>query len=281
MSYLNDATGRTPAHLIYLIDASGSMEMEMPGTKQRKIDFVSELLENLAYQIYVRAKRGNIVSERYRLAIYVYNDGVIEVTNGEFISVEEFMNGIPEFGDLGRAETNTFLGFRKVQELLGRTIPKLGPGSPAPIVCHLTDGEYTERFGNPSAIMKGIMNLVTPDGKVLLENIFLGDKLLVKSIANSNKWEGVASEQEISNSYAKFLYEHSSAWPDRYVQYFNDNYKTQLKVGTRMFFPAEDVNIVKMAFTASAATPMGKANGNGASSTAPTTPKRKSAGMEG
>lgn len=255
MSYLNDATGNTPAHLIYVIDASGSMEATMPGTKKRKIDFISDILEETAYQIYVRSRRGSAVSDRYKIAVYAYNDQVNEVTNGKFISIKEFLQEIPEFGDLQRRETNTLAAFQKVRGLLGRTIPELGPNSPTPIICHLTDGEYTEKFGNPSSLMKDILNLDTPDGKVLLENIFLGNNLLVKPVADSNQWEGVQNDVEISNKYAKFLYDHSSTWPDRYIQYFNDTYNFQLSNGTKMFFPAEDINMVKMAFTASAATP--------------------------
>lgn len=257
MSYSNSATGRTPAHIIYLLDASGSMGAEMPGTGKRKIDFVSDLLEEVAYQIYLRAKRGTIVSERYRLAVFAYNDNVTDVTNGGYISVKEFIQGIPEFGDLGKATTNTYAAMHKAKDLLHKTIKKIDSSYPPPIVCHLTDGEFTQEYGDPSGLMSEIMGINTPDGKVLLENIFLGDKILTKPITSANQWEGVSDAQDLGNSYSKFLYEHSSIWPTRYIEYFNREYKSNLKPNTRMFFPGEDVDTIKLAFTASTATPRG------------------------
>lgn len=59
----------------------------------------------------------------------------------------------------------------------------------------------------------------------------------------------------VNDQYSKFLYDHSSLWPDRYTEYFNKEYKFNIKAKTRMFFPAEDVNTIKMAFTASMSTP--------------------------
>ena len=255
MNYSNSATSKTPSHIIYVIDSSGSMSEEMPGTKKRKIDFVSDLLEEVAYQIYLRSKRGSVTSERYRLAIFAYNNVITDVTNGEFISVREFIQGVPEFGELGNTATNTYGAMNRVRDFLRKTVPHIGSSYPPPIVCHLTDGQFTREFGNPSKIMQEIMNFETPDGKVLLENIYLGDKILNKSIFDTKFWTGVSDINELNDPYAKFLYDHSSVWPERYAEYFNSEYKFNIKAGTRYFFPAENVDTIKMAFTASASTP--------------------------
>ncbi|MBV6394193.1 MAG: hypothetical protein KPEEDBHJ_03445 [Anaerolineales bacterium] len=257
MDYSNSATGKTPAHIIYLLDASGSMASEMPGTNKRKIDFISDILEEVAYQVYLRSRRGNVISDRYRLSVLAYNNVVKDLTNGDYISVKEFIQNIPEFGDLGNYATNTFEAMKTTKKLLEKTISKIDSRYPPPIVCHLTDGEFTNDYGDPSNLMREIMNMDTPDGKVLLQNIFLGDKLLAKPVSNTKEWVGVTGEQELSEQYTKFLYNHSSVWPNRYVEYFNKEYKFNLKPNTRMFFPAEDVNTIKMAFTASTATPRG------------------------
>lgn len=257
MDYGNSATSKTPAHIIYVLDASGSMGSEMPGTNKRKIDFISDILEEVAYQIYLRARRGNVVSERYRLAVFAYNNTVTDVTNGDYISVKEFIQGIPEFGDLGNSATNTVEAMKKTRDMLRKTISKIGPNYPPPIVCHLTDGEFTKEYGNPSEVMKEIMNLETPDGRVLLENIYLGDRILSTPVSDTKEWTGVSNAHELNDPYSKFLYDHSSLWPDRYTEYFNKEYRFNIKAKTRMFFPAEDVNTIKMAFTASTATPRG------------------------
>jgi len=233
------------------------MSSEMPGTNKRKIDFISDILEEVAYQVYLRSRRGNVVADRYRLCILAYNDVVKDLTNGDYISVKEFIQNIPEFGDLGNHTTNTFEAMKRTKKLLEKTISKIDSGYPPPIVCHLTDGEFTNNYGDPSKIMKEIMDMDTPDGKVLLQNIFLGDKLLNKPVSNAKEWVGVAEEQELREQYSRFLYNHSSVWPDSYVEDFNKLNKFNLKPSTRMFFPAEDVDIIKMAFTASTATPRG------------------------
>jgi hypothetical protein len=259
MNYANSATSKTPAHIIYVLDASGSMGVEMPGTGKRKIDFISDILEEVAYQIYLRAKRGNVIAERYRLAVIAYNDSVNEVTRGDYISVKEFIQGIPEFGDLKDNPTNTYEAMIRTKELLRKTIAKIGPDYPPPIVCHLTDGEFTRQFGDPSGVMNEIIQMETSDGKVLLENIYLGNELLSKPVSDVTEWKGVSNPDELnaSNPYSKFLFDHSSVWPQRYAEYFNKEYKFNIKANTRMFFPAENVDIIKMAFTASTATPRG------------------------
>ena len=257
MDYSNSATSKTPAHIIYVLDASGSMGSEMPGTNKRKIDFISDILEEVAYQVYLRSRRGNVVSERYRLAVLAYNNVVTDVTNGDYISVKEFIQGITEFGDLGNSATNTIEVMRKTKDLLKKTISKIDPRYPPPIVCHLTDGEFTKEYGDPSGLMDEIMNLETPDGKVLLQNIYLGDQILSKPILDTKEWIGVSNAHELNDQYSKFLYNHSSLWPDRYIEYFNKEYKFKINPKTRMFFPANDVDTIKMAFTASTATPRG------------------------
>lgn len=258
MAYTNNATGKTPAHIIYLLDVSGSMAENMPGTNKRKIDVVSDLLEKIAYQIYLRNSRGKVVFERYRIAIFAYNNKVIEVTNGDYISAKEFINdGVPEFSDLGNAQTNTAAAMSAVFNLLSKTVQKMQANYPVPIVCHLTDGQYTEEYGNPSALMKQILNFDTPDGKVLLENIYLGDKIFSKPNSNSKEWSGSFNVSEINDIYAKFLYDHSSVWPERYTDYFKNEYGFNIKPKTRMFFPAENVDTIELAFTASTTTPRG------------------------
>ena len=259
MDYRYSATTRTPAHIIYVLDASGSMEANMPGTQKRKIDYISDVLEEVAYQIYLRARRGTAVADRYRLAIFAYGNAVIDLTGGDYVSIKEFLQGIPEFGDLKKSPTNTVEAMRRTLQLLKKTIAKIGLDYPPPIVCHLTDGEYTKEYGNPSSVMKEIMNLETHDGKVLLENIYLGDKLLAKPISDTEKWSGISDVNELSDPYAEFLYNHSSLWPERYITDFNNEHGLNLKSGTRMFFPAEDINTIKLAFTASTATPRGHA----------------------
>ncbi len=257
MNYANTATSRYPAHIIYVIDASSSMEEVLHNTSKRKIDTVSDILEEVAYQIYLRSRRGSVISERYRVAVFAYSNKIVEITNGDYVSVKEFIENIPEFGDLGNTSSNKYDVMIRVKELVKKTISKTGDYSPPPLICHLTDSGYSEKFDNPSIVMKEIMNLGTPDGKVLLENIYLSEEVLNGTPKDMTSWAGIANINALKETDAKFLFNHSSAFPKPYVGYINQAYGYNIKLGSRMFFPANTVDVIKIAFTATTATPVG------------------------
>lgn len=253
MDYTVDATSDTPAYIIYLIDASGSMEAPMPGTSQRKIDVVTDMLAEIARIMFYRSKKGRTIAPRYRMAVYAYGSEVTSDTNDEFIPVSKFIERIPEFSSLNRAMTNTKGAFERALHLLEKKLPDM-QNSPAPMICHLTDGEYSKEYGDPAPIARRIMSLRNPDGNVLIENIFLGEGLLVDPITNTTEWEGVKNKGQLSNNYAKFLYSISSKWPKPYTEKIKAAHGYNIASGTRMFFPAQDVDTVKMAFVASGVT---------------------------
>ena len=57
---------------------------------------------------------------------------------------------------------------REAERLLKAEIGNL-QDSPAPLVCHMTDGEYNSG-GDPEPIARSIMQMSVPDGNVLVEN---------------------------------------------------------------------------------------------------------------
>ena len=111
MSYQVVATGDTPAYILYLIDASGSMEAMMPSTGKRKIDIISDLLEEIAIEMFRRSRRGGAISNRYQIALYIYGNTVEADTRDRFIPISDFIEQIPEFKQLNRAGTNTKAAF--------------------------------------------------------------------------------------------------------------------------------------------------------------------------
>ena len=72
MAYETLATGRKPALLIYLIDISISMRAKLEGIP--KIEHVNQAIEKVLIQMVQRSTKGELVSPRYRLAMYAYSD---------------------------------------------------------------------------------------------------------------------------------------------------------------------------------------------------------------
>lgn len=259
-NYSNDATSKTPAHVIYLIDASGSMgERGAPiffkGKNRRRIDVVGDLLEEMAYEMYLRSKRG--VAERYLVAMYYYHSHVVPLTDNRFITSNELNENIPIFPDLVDYPTNTAAALEKALQVLNEISGTLNEDDPAPIVCHFTDGEFSPKSRNPSSLFNKIVNFPTPDGPVLMENIFLGDKLLTKTFESIESWPGISQSENLSNEYAQFLFSHSSIWPQRYVDRLNAKQKLSIQNNARLFFPAENVDLLSLALTTSISTPRG------------------------
>jgi hypothetical protein len=125
--------------------------------------------------------------------------------------------------------------------------------APAPLVCHLTDGESTG--ADPADIAIDIMKMRNRDGNVLVENIFVGTGLARNSIDFQN-WRGFMSESEIGGEYHfRQLYRMSSALPRPYASILNE-YGYQLQPGSRMLIPAESRDLVELGFAVSEATPM-------------------------
>lgn len=80
MNYTIQASQRTPALIIYLIDISASMNMLMEG--RRRIDVVYEAISLAIRQMVFRSTKGNRLTARYRIAILAYSDDVYDLLNG-------------------------------------------------------------------------------------------------------------------------------------------------------------------------------------------------------
>ncbi len=248
MSYTAVATSTTPVLIIYLLDISGSMS-QMLGDK-RRVDIVSDALQEIATEMVARSTKGELVSPRYRLAIYAYESQVHDVLGG-IRTIDQFVrDGIPEFSP--RGGTNTAAAFLAAENLLTAELPYM-EGHPAPLICHMTDGEY--QGDDPTPIVQRIMQLGTPDGNALVENIFISDKILRNPVVDSFNWPGLVNEGDLANEYARTLLRMSSPIPDSYLGEMQE-FGYQLQRNAPMMFPAQDKDLIRMAFTMSGATPV-------------------------
>jgi hypothetical protein len=248
MAYDIVATTKTPALIVYLIDISGSMDEEFDGA--RKIEHVMEALDNVLHKMVERSTKGEIIAPRYRLAMAAYSDSPQSMLPGGIETIAQVAKrGKPHLS--ATHSTDTHAAFVWARDLLRQELPKM-KGMPAPMVCHLTDGEYTG--ADPEPIAREIMSMSNDDGNVLVENIFIGPDLMRAPISSAESWEGIQSEAELQSPYARKLFAMSSPLPASYsVEIAEEGYS--LKAGARMLIPGSSKDLIELAFAMSGATP--------------------------
>jgi hypothetical protein len=240
------ATAKTPGHIVYVIDASGSMGDPLEG--ERKIDHVHRALKASISEMIGRSRTGDYFSPRYRVALIAYNDTPLDVFKG-FLNITEVANlTLPSF--VPSEKTDTRAAFVRVCDLLAGEINKIRH-CPAPLVCHLTDARFTHE--DPEPVVQDIMELRVDDGQVLVENIYLGDELTRTAIGDSRSWQGLRYEHELQDDFAQKLFRMSSPLPESYAGAMRDS-GYQLAAGRRMLIPGTSSDLVEMAFTVSTKT---------------------------
>jgi hypothetical protein len=247
MDYSIPATARTPALIIYLIDISGSMAD--PFESGKKIDYVNRAIAGALQRMIQRATRGELISPRYRIAMAAYSDTVYDLLQGVESIDRLAARGTPRLSPTN--STNTYAAFEWARNLLVRELPHLH-GKPAPMVCHLTDGEFTDQ--DPFPLATEIMSMYNDDGNVLLENIYVGPDLTRHPVHSLEQWPGVLQENELKSQYAQQLYRMSSRLPASYASVIEEE-GYGLQAGCRMLIPGTSSELIELAFAMSGATP--------------------------
>jgi len=246
--YDTSATRITPALIIYLLDMSSSMSETVGG--EPKIDVVTRTLQKVLLAMVRRSTRGQTVSPRYRVAILAYNNTVRDLFDGA-IPVDKLVDeGIPVMRPSGR--TDTYQALLKAEELLQQEWSNI-QHCPAPLICHMTDGEYNDG-GDPLPVARRIMQLRVPDGNVLLENIFFSDDALMRPVTDPYNWPGISGENELATDYARFLFRMSSDMPQSYRDLFIDE-GYSVSDNAKLLFPGDTPEMVEAGFIMSGMTP--------------------------
>lgn len=248
MPYTVTATTRTPALVIYLLDVSASMSQ--PLGHSSRLAVVTEALTAAWRQMVYRATKGQHVAPRYRIALFAYSDGVFDLLEGVQPLDQVVRRGVPELQAMRTTETGK--AFAVVEKLLEAELPKLRD-CPAPVVCHMTDGEHTG--ADPEPVVARIMQKGVPDGRVLVENIFVSDRILPEPVADPSAWPGILPETRLENEYARRLRQMSSPIPESYREMMLEN-NYHLAPGALMLLPGMNPELVAMGFQMSAATPV-------------------------
>jgi|SRR5579883_1227584 len=246
MAYTRPATTLTPALIIYLIDASHSMNDPCGSTT--KIAVVNQGLKEAIKDMICRSMRGGIVQNRYKVAILAYSTTVVDVLNGICDLPDLAKLGVPTIS--AGSETNTEVGFSAVEKLLSAHLAEFQT-SPAPLVCHLTDALMT--LGDPTPIIRRIQAMQVQDGSVLVEHVYVADQMLKKPVQDWEQWEGVTKARQLTNKYARLLFRLASPLPESYRQNIN-SYGYHLQQNAALFFPGLHMELVRLAFAISSAT---------------------------
>ena len=236
MPYTAKATSDHPGRIVFLIDTSGSMgDPLIEGAL--KIDVVNQAMDAaLSDLIGVSTTGEDDVLGRYLVAMFSYS-----------VKVEDLLGGFMSISDekarrqpIMQPYQDTFTGeaFQKARDLLKAELDNIGPGDPAPLVCHLTDGEWNGNV-DPGPIAQEIKEMEVEDGNFLVLNIFISDKVLKQPLPDDlHEWKGIMSTEGLSGAeYAHTLFEMSSPLPDTFQQRMLDDEGYEMQPGARMLFP--------------------------------------------
>jgi hypothetical protein len=240
MLYTQPATSLTPALVIYLVDATYSMNERCGATT--KIKLVNKVLREAINEMVRRSMCDGVVHPHYKIAIFAYSTKVEDVLGGICDLPDLIKHGVPAIVADGEAAAAS--GFAAVEALLQDNLGKFQDSS-APLVCHLTDGLIFGR--NPTPTVWRIQKMAVNDGSVLLENVYMADDMLRSSVEDWSQWRGVVEQKQLTNGYAKFLFQLSSPLPETYCQNIN-NYGYDLQKGAAFFFPGTRTELVQLAF---------------------------------
>jgi len=246
--YTQPATTLTPALIIYLIDASDSMNEPCGATT--KMALVNSLLQATLRDMARKCMRSGVLRPRYKVAILAYSRTVLDVLQGVRDLPTVVQAGMPELSASG--VTDMEAGFKEVERLLESQLPDL-TDSPAPLVCHLTDAGFTA--SDPSSSIQRIQAMRVNDGPTLVEHVYVADHMLRIPTRDWMTWGGARNRTELNNPYARYLFAQASPLPETYRQSIND-YGYSLAPGARLFFPGAQADLMRLAFVASTATQM-------------------------
>jgi hypothetical protein len=246
MPYDIMATSSTPALIVYVLDVSGSMAE--PLGDRRRIDIVMQALTAAFRRLVFLSTKGAIISPRYRIAMLAYSDHVYDLLDGIRTVDQVAKMGTPELSTF--RSTETAKAFQLVEQRLQKELPRL-QDCPAPLVCHLTDGEYTG--ADPEPFARRIAAMRVPDGNVLVENIFISDTVLRNPVGNPSEWEGVRPATPLRSNYAEKLRKMSSPLPTSYHANMTES-GFQLARDSVLLFPGISPELVALGFQISTMT---------------------------
>jgi len=241
-NYSKQWDSETPGYIIFLVDQSRSMNEPYP-VNERKDVFTSTVINRTIKRLIDINKAGKVIKNRAKISLIGYggngDDSVDEIRSDFLSSFAENPLGIKDGkqktydgnGDMIEVDVKIPIFIEPTAKGLTPMGPALEyakqlieswlseyPNNPAPIIINISDGmPYDSRDNSDRAeqdainAATSIMNLSCIDGNPLIFNAHIGN--------GSEKCICSASESELPDEQAKFLFKISSKIPQSYQAY--------------------------------------------------------------
>jgi Mg-chelatase subunit ChlD len=245
--YTKKANSLEKALIIYLLDVSGSMGT--PLGERSRIDVVTEALRIAIDTMIFRSTKGQFIRSKYLVAVLAYSEDVQDLLGGVKTIDQVARIATPSLSP--QTTTRTAKAFLAAEQILARELPSL-QACPAPLVCHITDGEFNGP--DPEPVVKRIMAMSTNDGNVLCQHCLISPDFQAE-VGDPKKWGGILAETPLRNPYAAKLQSLSSPVPESYQDMLRkDGYN--LHDRAVMLLPGTSPDMVALGFQMSTATPV-------------------------
>lgn len=226
---------KTPGHLVYLIDQSGSMSGEN-STK------TAEAVHSAIMDTFIGCVKGNEVLNRVYITIIGYGnmEGVSIIREGwmtDYVTDLKLckINGTTIIEPEAYGGTPMAEAFRLAKECLSnwilarQEVADTDPqsGLPAPIVINITDGCPDDPYEAVCEAQE-LTNLSTPDGNVLLFNIHMDESPNTDEIM-------FPSDSAMLNESGRFLFDISSEMTDEFIKVAKQQHLEGIVSGSKGF----------------------------------------------
>jgi hypothetical protein len=220
MTYAKKISRTSPGLIAFMLDESGSMQENMPGTTDAKYKWVERYVGILFKQLLALstdAGGGTLkVKPRYFVHVILYGSRV-KLWGDPLMDIETAITKYTEAGKtlgLGGRLGGTYAdaALCEAQSVLAQAVadPRFESSFP-PMAFHLTDGKS---HSDPTSEAEKIKQLATADGNVLMVNAFIGTQTSL-NYQGPEDFPGYTSESEAGPSEDNIrMYRMSSCVPE-------------------------------------------------------------------
>lgn len=252
MSYEKKISRQNPGLIVFILDDSGSMQENLPGTSDRKFKWVERYVGIIMDELLNRSSEVKgadvVIKPRYYLHFIKYGSNT-EVWQAPNMDIEQAVRHFTDAGNSlglgGRlGGTDARRAFEEARDFLSQHISKeTYQDSFPPMVFHLTDGMSAT---NAEPVAEQIRQLSTNDGNVLVVNAYIGTQTSL-SYQGPEDFPGYLDAAEAGPGADNIrLFNMSSEAP----QCIEENLKSegifpQLRSGARLFFDVRTKEMLK------------------------------------
>jgi hypothetical protein len=231
MAYTAEISRRNPSCFLFIVDRSESMDDAFAGGSKRKCEGLAEALNRLLYELAIKCAKEEGIRNYYDVGVIGYGAAVesaftgplagrslvpiADVANYPLRLEERTKESTPEGGAAVRRTIRVPVWFDPVAAGGTPMVKAFGlaasvlrgwidahPDAYPPAVVHITDGESTD--GDPTVAMRGVTQMYTSDGNVLLFNVHISGDPHAKASRFPSSADG------LPNAYARTLYTSAS-----------------------------------------------------------------------